>query len=360
MDKILIITNNDGGLYSFRKELLEKLSIDNEIIIACPDGDKKEFFESCGYKFINIDIDRRGMNPFRDIKMYKQCKKIIKDVNPDKVITYTIKPNIYGSYACKKCKVPYFVNITGLGSSFHNGNLIKKLVIFMYKIAIKKANKVFFENEGNCKVFIKHKILPMAKCVLLNGAGVNIQKYAFAPMPQDDEVKFCFVGRIMREKGVNELFEAIEKLNNNGYNATFDIFGGLEEDYSEKLESMITSKLIHYYGTVDDLHNRYKNYHCLILPSYHEGMANVLLEAASTGRALITSDIYGCKETVEDGVNGYLVEKANSEDLYNKIVDFIALNFEQKEEMGQASRKLMEDKFDKQKVVEKTIEELYV
>lgn len=230
----------------------------------------------------------------------------------------------------------------------------------MYKQSIRKAEKVFFENEGNCQVFIKYKIVPRDKCVVLNGAGVNIQKYAFAPMPQDDDVKFCFVGRIMKEKGVNELFETIENLKRNGYNANFDFFGGLEEDYSEKLKSMIERKLIHYYGTVDDLENRYKNYHCLILPSYHEGMANVLLEAASTGRALITSDIHGCKEAVVVGVNGYLVEKANSEDLYNKIIDYLSLSFEQKEKMGQASRKLMEEKFDKQKVVEKTIKELYV
>lgn len=358
MGKIFIVANGDACLFNIRRELIEKLAVDNEIFIVCPTGEYRDFFEGCGYNYLNIDIDRRGMNPVKDIKVYRQCRKLLKEFKPDLVLTYTIKANIYCGYACKKEKIPYCVNITGLGSAFYNGALIKKIVVTLYKLSIRNAKRVFFENNGNCQVFNDNKIVKKDKCVVLNGAGVNIDKYSYQPMIQYETTKFCFVGRIMKEKGIEELFAAIKKVKANGYNATFDFYGDFEENYISQIETMVQNNLISYYGLVKDLDNRYKNYHCLILPSYHEGMANVLLEAGSTGRALIASNVYGCKESIIDGVNGYLVNKADSNDLYEKIVRFVGLTSEEKARMGQASRKIMEEKFDRVKVIDKTIEEI--
>ena len=355
--KVLILANYDVGLYKFRKDLINKFLSDNhEVYISLPYGEFVPKLEELGCIFVDTPVDRRGLNPIVDFKLMCTYWKLLKEIKPDVVVTYTIKPNIYGGLVCSACNVPYGVNITGLGTAFQNDGLLKKFVVTLYKMACRKAKVVFFENETNQNVFIDNKIVKQEKTCLLAGAGINLREYPYIEYPsEEDGIHFLFVGRIMKEKGVDELFDvAVDIKEKYGKRAVFDVVGFFEEGYKEKIEELQKRGIINFHGYQSDVKKFYECCHCVVLPSYHEGMSNVLLEAAATGRALITSEIPGCKEAVIDGESGFLCEVKNSGKLYEKLSMFLTMSAEQRVKMGQKSRRLMEKQFDKEKVVQKT------
>lgn len=353
--RIMIMANNDVGLYQFRKELIEKLLEGNEVVISLPYGELVEPLCNLGCEFINTEIDRRGMNPIHDIKLFSTYMKLIKNVKPDMVILYTIKPNVYGGMASRIKGIPYVVNVTGLGTAFEDNGLIRKLVILMYKAACGKSKVIFFENEENRQIFIKENIAKENQTHRLNGAGVNIVKYSLLEYPSGEKIKFLFMGRLMAEKGVDELLEAMKLLVKDGIKCELDIVGACEEDYREKIEQCQKQGWLHYYGYQKDVRPFIRNCHCFVLPSWHEGMANTNLESAASGRPVITTNIYGCKEAVVDGVSGYLVEKKNVYELYDAMKRFSMLSYSERKNMGLKGRKHMENFFKKEDVVAETV-----
>ncbi|MGN0171087.1 MAG: glycosyltransferase family 4 protein [Lachnospiraceae bacterium] len=353
--KVMILANNDVGLYQFRKELIEELLKQHEVVISLPYGDFVKPLEDIGCKFIDTPVDRRGINPIKDLKLFFAYQKILRQEKPNLVLTYTIKPNVYGGCACRFIKIPYVVNITGLGTAFENGGMLKKIVTVMNKVGCKKAKVVFFENEENRQIFIKEKIVKKSQTYRLNGAGVNLEKYQVAPYPDGEKIKFLFMGRIMAEKGIDELFEAMQHLVSDGINCELDLLGFYEENYKEKIEKYEAEGWLHYYGYQKDVRPFIEASHCFVLPSWHEGMANTNLECAAMGRPVITSNIPGCMEAVIDGKTGYLVERKNANDLYKVMKQFTKLSYDQRKTMGLTGRKHMEEVFDKKKVVEDTI-----
>lgn len=354
--KILVLANDNIGLYKFRKQLLEELIKKNEVFISLPNGDCIPLLQNIGCKFIDTYVDRRGINPITDLKLLLNYLSILRKVKPDLVITYTIKPNLYGGIVSRFLKVPYAMNITGLGTAFQNENLIKKLVCFLYKIASKKAKVVFFENKGNKEVFIQNKLIREEQAYQLNGAGVNLEDYPFTSYPDKEETRFLFIGRVMKEKGIDELFEVASKIKEEYSNVFFDIVGPMEDNYKDVLDDLASKGIIQYHGFQNDIKPFVEKSHCFVLPSYHEGMANTLLECASMGRPLITSNIHGCKEAINN--NGFVCNVKDSEDLYLKVKEFINLSYEDKKQLGLNSRKHIEEVFDKKKVVEETIRRL--
>ena len=365
MSKILILANHYNTLRIFRRELIKRLAeLGNEILISIPPAEKQEIdtLESYGSKVIITDMERRGMNPVKDISLLNRYKKLLREVNPDKVITYTIKPNIYGSIACKSLKIPHYCNVTGLGSAFMaDGGLMRKLVSMMYKFSMNKAEKIFFENVGNRDTLVNENIVRAEQTVVMAGAGVNLDEFAFCEYPEDDgAVHFLNVGRIMREKGMDELFYAIKKIKKEYPNTTFDFIGWYEDNYKETVEKMQSENLIAFHGFQSDVTPFIKKANCIVHPSYHEGMSNTLLESCSMGRPIITSNIHGCLEAVEDGKNGYLCNVKDGEDLYCKIKQFIELPYEKRREMGRYARKFVEMNFDKNDVVDRTVENLNI
>ena len=356
--KIVIIANSSKGLYGFRQELIAALLKENKVCAYTQNnGSVEELIElGCGVKELNID--RRGIDPVKDFNLIRTIKKILKIEKPDLVITYTIKPNIYGGMICRLLNIPYAINITGLGTAFQNNGLLKTIVAKLYKIALKNARVVFFENEENRQIFIREKIVKESQTHRLNGAGVNLERYQVAEYPLGDRTKFLFMGRVMAEKGIDDLFAAMRRLLSDGVNCELDVLGGYEEDYKDKIEQGEKEGWLHYWGYQKDVKPFIEAAHCFVLPSWHEGMANTNLESASSGRPVITTNIHGCLEAVEDGVTGYLVEKKNSDDLYRAMKTFAGLSFEKRKEMGLAGRKRMEKLFDKKNVVENTISRL--
>lgn len=358
--KILILANYDVGLYQFRKELLEELLKSHEVFISLPYGELVEPLKEMGCQFIDTPLERRGMNPFQDGKLFFTYLRLLRKVKPDLVITYTIKPNVYGGFACRILKIPYAVNITGLGTAFQGNGMLRKVVTQMYKLGCQKAKVVFFENAENRQIFIDEHIVRAQQTCLLNGAGVNLEHYKVAEYPAGDETKFLFIGRVMKEKGVDELFSAMRKLVAEGYSCSLDVVGMYEEDYKDIIAQGESEGWLYDQGYQKDVRPFIANCHCFVLPSWHEGMANTNLECAASGRPVITSRIHGCMEAVEDGVTGFLCEKQNADDLFQVMKGFCALPMEERKNLGLSGRKRMEAVFDKRKVVEETIRHLQI
>ena len=312
-----------------------------------------------GCHFIETPVDRRGINPATDLKLMMRYFNILGKIKPDLVITYTIKPNIYGGIAARFKRIPYAVNITGLGTAFQNENMIKKLVVFLYKLSCKKAKTIFFENEGNKQVFIENNIIKESRSCTLPGAGIDLDEYKMTPYPEESRnIRFLFIGRVMKEKGVEELFKAAKNIKKIYPEVSFDIVGPMEDDYKERIQSLVRNGIIYYYGYQEDVKPFIKKCDCFVLPSYHEGMANTNLECAACGRPIITSNIHGCLEAVVQNESGYLVEKKNVISLYEAMKKFTLLSYEERLAMGIRSRKHMEMVFDKKNVVKETIREM--
>ena len=355
--KILIMTNHSFMLWQFRRELIAELLKENTVILSMPCGEHVDDFRKLGCKIINTDIDRRGINPLTDITLLRRYFYYLKKVKPDLVITYSIKPNIYGGFACRMSKIPYCVNVQGLGTAFQKP-LLAWLVGFMYKIALKDAKTVFFENEGNAKVFQDKKIIPIEKQKILHGAGINLEKFHFHEYPNNDKVHFLYLGRIMKEKGIDELFTAVRSLYAERQDFVFDIVGFYEDDYKEQVNNLVQDGIAIYHGFQENPIPYYAASDCIVLPSYHEGMSNVLLEAAAIGRPLITSDIPGCREAVDPGVSGILIKVKNTDSLRDGMETFLDKTLDERILMGKAGRQKMEREFDKAQVVIETIQAL--
>lgn len=358
--KILIFANNDVGLYQFRRELIEALAKENKVSIALPYGKLVEHFkDKC--TFFDTPMERRGMNPFKDLKLFCQYRRLLKSEKPDLVVTYTIKPNVYGGIASRFLKIPYAVNITGLGTVFQKKGVSLMLVKLLYKLSLKKAQVVFFENSDNMQTMISMGLVRKGICCLLNGAGVNLDTYRAQEYPKDEGItRFLFVGRVMAEKGIDELLDAMRRLRADGINCALDVVGGFEEDYAEKLEKCAAEGWLSYHGYQEDVKPFIKNCHCFVLPSWHEGMANTNLECAASARPVITSNICGCKEAVIEGKSGLRCEKQNVDSLYSAMKQFVSLSRDERAQMGKCGRIHMENEFDKNKVVSNTIERLVV
>lgn len=356
---ILILTNTSGGLYLFRKELILRLMKNHSIVVVTSDTGRVDELKNLGCKVKLIDFDRRGMNPIKDYKLLRKYYSIIRSLRPKLVITYTIKANIYGGLCSRFCRVKYVANITGLGSIFERSDAIKTMAVLLYRRALKKAETVFFENSSNMSYFISNRIIEERQACLLNGAGVNLDHFSMSEYPDYDGVfRFLFIGRIMKEKGIEELLNVVEKLHQNGYRIILEIVGDYEEDYRKVIDTYEIKGFIKYHGKQKDVRPYIKDAHCFVLPSWHEGMANTNLESAAMGRPVITSNIPGCKESVLDELSGYLCEPKNEESLYRAMEKMILVSNEDRKQMGITGRRHMEAHFSKKSVVDKTVNHL--
>ena len=359
MSKILFLVNHDVVIYNFRLELVERLLDDgHQVIISSPYGERIEDLKNLGCEYQPIDIARHGMNPIKELKLIFEYKKLIDKVKPDIVFSYTIKPNIYGSIACRSEKVPCVTNITGLGTAVENGGIMQKITVLLYKFAFTKVQRVFFQNTENMQFFVDNKIA-LGKHFLLPGSGVNLQRFSVLDYPNDDTVEFAFISRIMKEKGIDQYLEAAEYIREKYPNTVFHVCGFCEEAYEEKLQKLTESGVIKYHGMVRDIKDFMQNVHCTIHPTYYpEGLSNVLLESSASGRPIITTNRSGCREVIDDGVNGFIVNQQDSKDLIEKIERFLALSWDERRNMGLAGRAKVEKEFDRQIVVEKYIAEV--
>lgn len=361
MNKILIIANDNSTIYNFRRELVQCLLEENfHVIISLPKNERNKIFIEMGSTVEETELSRFGTNPIKEFFTIIKYIRLIRKASPDVVLTFTAKPNIYGSLACSKCNVPYINNITGLGAVFQSENLIKKIMMLLQRKVYKTSHCVFFQNVSNQKYFEERNIVG-PNTTLLPGSGVNLKLHKFEPYPDDHNIRFILVCRVRKDKGIDELFEAIKVISQKSGVVEFHIVGWYEDDeYREKLDYMKKNYPVIYHGSKsqEEVHELIAKCHCLIHPSYHEGMSNVLLEGAATGRPCLASNISGCKETIDDGITGFLFDVKNSNSLIGAILKFMNLSYEEKIKMGILGRKKMEAEFDRQIVVNAYLKEI--
>lgn len=367
--RVLILANNDIGLYKFRKELIEELIhpssyIDGrkgkpcKVYISLPYGDYIPELKRMGCRFINTPVDRRGVNPVTDLKLLMKYRTILKKVKPDVVLGYTIKPNIYGGMACAEKNIPYICNITGLGSAVENNGVLQCIILNLYRFSLRKVQTVFFQNIENEKFFTENKLC-IGKHKMLPGSGVNLEYYKSIEYPKGDTIEFVFVARIMKEKGIDQYLEAAKYIRKKYPNTRFHICGFCEQAYENIIQEMERKGIIIYHGLVDDMRKIYAQVHCVVHPTYYpEGLSNVLLEAAASARPIITTNRSGCREVVDDEVNGFIVEEKNSQNLICIIENFLKKDYQEKKEMGLRGRRKVEKQFNREIVVKLYLDEI--
>jgi glycosyltransferase involved in cell wall biosynthesis len=355
MKKILILANHDMGLYNFRKELLQELIAKGyQVYMSLPNGERVKDLMNFGCEFIETPIDRRGINPKKDMSLFLHYLKVMRKIKPDIVLTYTIKPNLYGGFACRILKVPCINNITGLGSGFSRDPLLKTILTVMYKVSLKRSRCIFFQNQADRKLLVDNGIV-RAYTEQIPGSGVNLNDYPYQEMPSGDVITFSFIGRIMKDKGIDQFLEAAKFMRAKYPNTRFRIVGFVEESqpyYNDYIQQYQKQGIIEFLGFQKDVKPFIEETNCIVQPSHGgEGLSNVLLENAATGRALIASNIPGCRETVNEGENGYIFEARNSVHLIEKMEQFLHLTADEKQKMGKHSRRKVEKEFDRNIVI---------
>ncbi|VTS27319.1 glycosyl transferase [Streptococcus pseudoporcinus] len=359
MKKILFLVNHDYTVYNTRLEIVERLLKEGyEVHISSPDGVRISELKDLGCHFHEIKINRHGMNPIEEFQLIQTYKKQFHKVKPNIVLGFTIKPNIYGSIAAKRLKIPFIANITGLGTAVEYKSWKQPIFINLYKYAFKGIYKVYFQNTANRDFFLKHKIIKN-QFSLIPGSGVNLRRFSEKEFPHMSAIKFAFISRVMKEKGIEQFLDAATYIKKKFPNTEFHIYGFCEQAYEKKLEFLEENGIVKFHGMIKDVAGALENSSCLIHPSYYpEGLSNVLLEASAIGRPIITTDRPGCREVIDDGINGYLIEQKNSEDLISKIEKFLKLSPEQKQDLGHNARLKVEREFDRQIIVEQYIKDI--
>lgn len=368
--KIIISTNTEQDIYS-RKNLIKALIKENFEVIAVTRKDKysEKVQEETGIRVINLDVKNTKKSVFADLKLISTYKKIFKTEKPSAVLNFNIKPDIYGCIAASKLKIPSINNVTGLGRAFEKKGILQTIVKILYKRAFRgKHCFVFFQNPDDRQVFLKSKLVKKEKTDLLPGSGVDINFFNPKKLPPPEaknKIAFAFIGRLVLSKGIGEYIRAAEKIRKKYPDTVFYVAGNLSENDKgfigkTEIEKADSSGAIEYCGVITGIRNFLHNKaDCVVFPSYYrEGVPRVLLEGGAMGKPLIACNAPGTKEPVEDNINGFLCEPKNAEDLSEKIERFILLSRGEKEQMGIASRKIIEQKFDEKFVIEKYINKI--
>lgn len=357
--KIILVGNRSREMFIFRKGLIRSLSEEGyHIFIVAPSPDKEStlYFNRFG-KYINIDFNKKTKNPFSNLKLCYNLYNIYKAINPDLIIHYTIKPNIWGSIAAGFSRKKSIAVTTGLGYTFLHKNFSTTIIKILYRIALRFSQMVWFLNNDDQQAFVASKIVSANKTLIIPGEGIDT-KY-FQPCPKtlnDNIIRFLMIARLTGDKGTRELCEAAKIIKNKYKDVEIQLLGELNTDNTGTIDpqyiyGLQEERTIKYLGTSTDVRQEIKNADCLVLPSYREGVPRTLMEGASMGKPLIASDITGCNLVVENNYNGFLCKVRDPKDLASKIEDFINLPPEKKMKMGESGRTLMIHKFEEKIVV---------
>ncbi len=363
---IALLTNNDDDIYCFRKELIDGILEEGyEMLISCPYGEKFELMQEYSYLYDDPEIDRRGTNVVADAKLLWHYIKLFRTYRPDVVLTYTAKPGVYGSIAAQFCKIPYINNVTGFGSVLNQTGVMRKFIMGLFRFAYSKAECVMFQNETNMKL-AKESGMVKGACKLIPGSGVALERYPLQLYPeggdgkQGETIRFNYIGRILHDKGVDDYIACAKQIREKYPKTEFHMLGFIEPTeahYEKDLKDLEEQGIVCYHGSQKDVRPFIQRAHAIIHPStYGEGMSNVLLENASSGRPLITTDNPGCKETADHGSSGFIYPGGNVEALVKTVEQFLAMPNEARRCMGEKGREKVEHEFSRAIVVASYLE----
>ena len=360
--KVMLLVNDTTYAYNLRKEVIEKLVAEGyEVVVVCALLLLQEELKALGCRLIGVETGRQGTNPVEDLKLFAQYLKILRKEKPDTVLSYNIKPNVYGGMACRLLGIRYMPNITGLGTAVEIPGKLQMLTTRLYKWGVAGAECVFFQNSENEKFFRERKMLSKkSRAVLLPGSGVSLEKHQAKPYVSSDTVNFLYIARVMKEKGIDLYLACAKEIHDRYPNTLFHICGMCDDPaYLDILKQAEDAGYIKYHGQQKDMVPFFTMAHCIVHPSYYpEGMSNVLLEAASSARPIVATDRSGCRETVDDGKTGFVVPIKDEPALIAAVDKFMQMNWDERREMGLAGRRKMEKEFDRQIVVKMVVDEV--
>jgi glycosyltransferase involved in cell wall biosynthesis len=360
--KIILSSNTAFSLYNFRLSLMRTLKKRGfEVAVVSPEDERYSELLKKEFEFYPVkNLDRKGTNPIKDFKLMLEYFLLFKRIGPSIVINFTIKPNIYGSISAGLLNVPSISVITGLGYTFIEESWLTNLVKILYRIAFSFNRAVIFLNSEDLKTL---EPLCRSKSFLIESEGIDIRIFnpSFCKDTKKNVFTFLFVGRLLKDKGVYELIQAFKRLKQKNPDLKLIIVGSPDEGNpdsirEEEVENWVKDGLIEYYGFQDDVRPFYRIADCVVLPSYREGIPRVLLEAMAMEKPVITTDSVGCRNVCADGVNGFLVKPKDVESLYLAMKKMIELDPKTLNEMGKQGRKLVEEKYEVMKVVNRYIE----
>lgn len=360
--KVVITINTAWNIYNFRRGLIKGLQNEgHEVIAVSPRDAYSPMVKSLGCKHYPIQLENKGTNPFNDYQLYRTLISVYKRINPDIILHYTIKPNIYGTLAAKKLGIPVINNVSGLGTIFLHNHPLYKVARSLYQIAFKYPKRVFFQNSDDLDLFVEHGLIKKEITDVLPGSGVNTVELAYQEVFKRTPFVFLMLARVLYDKGVQEYAEASRILKEKGYIFEARLAGSLDETSNMGIpkESVISwnkNNIISYLGEIKNVTEAIIHSQCVVLPSYREGTPKSLLEAGAIGRPIIATDVPGCREVVIHNENGYLCEVKDATSLAQAMEKMLLLNNQALICFGKRSRKLIEEKFDERIVISKYIE----
>ncbi len=335
----------------------------HEVHTIAPVDSYTHYLEEEGCIHHRVRMDSRGANVIKDSALIFELFMIYKKVRPDIVLHYTIKPNVYGTLAASMLRIPTINNVCGLGTVFLKDNLVSFIAVLLYKVSFRFASRVFFQNQDDLNLFVKRRLVPKENVDLLPGSGIDLKKFTPFEYTRNTKFTFLLISRLISDKGIFEYVSAVKKLREEGTTTRFQILGAMDPEHkrgikTEIINEWINSGTIEYLGTTDNVREHIEKADCIVLPSYREGTPRTLLEAASSSKPIIATDVPGCNNVVTDGENGLLCELKNADDLADKMREMAVLPDDILKEMGRKGRTKMEAQFNENRVIEKYLNTL--
>ena len=362
--RIAIVINTSWNIYNFRMNFIRTLlEQGHEVHTVAPCDEYTKRLTSAGCIHHKVRMDSRGANPLKDSALIFELFMIYRRIRPDIILHYTIKPNVYGTLAASLLRIPVINNVCGLGTVFLKDNLVSAIAIFLYKISFRFARKVFFQNQDDLNLFLTRKLVTSTTADLLPGSGIDLDRFAPTIFKRNRQFTFLMISRLITDKGVLEYINAIKKLKSEGLDARFQVLGAMDPAHKRGIQTSIikewiTSGTIEYLGVTDDVRHFIHNADCIVLPSYREGTPRTLLEAASSSKPIVATDVPGCNNVVQHDYNGLLCKLKDSDDLAEKMRQMASLDDQDLERFGQNGRKKVEAEYNESLVINKYLETL--
>jgi glycosyltransferase involved in cell wall biosynthesis len=362
--KIAVVLNTSWNIYNFRMNFVRQLMAQgHEVHTIAPVDDYTQQLREAGCIHHAIKMDSRGANPIKDSALILELFLIYKKVRPDIILHYTIKPNVYGTLAASLLKIPVINNVCGLGTVFLKENLVSAVAILLYRVSFRFASKVFFQNPDDMNLFVNRKLVPAESVDLLPGSGIDLNKFKPAEFKRNKKFTFLLISRLITDKGILEYIDAVKSLKASGFDAHFQLLGPADPEHKrgiklDVINEWVKSDTVEYLGSTNDVQKFIHNADCIVLPSYREGTPRTLLEASSSSKPIIATDVPGCNHVVKNYHNGLLCKLKDSNDLAEKMRELAGLDDEVLKTFGINGRLKMEAEYNESIVINKYLHAL--
>jgi len=363
--KVAVVLNTSWNIYNFRMNFVKELMAQgHEVHTIAPRDEYTKFLEEAGCTHHDVIMDSRGANPIKDTALIFELFSIYRRLRPDVILHYTIKPNVYGTLAAAMLKIPVVNNICGLGTIFLKDTVVAKFALWLYKIAFRFPKKVFFQNPDDLNLFVERKLIDQKICDLLPGSGIDLSRFQPVDFKRNQPFTFLLISRLITDKGILEFVEAAKKLKSSGMQAKFQLLGAKDPKHKRGIEVSVIDEwvkagTVEYLGTTKDVRHFIQQADCIVLPSYREGTPRTLLEASSSAKPIVATDVPGCHHVVKHQYNGLLCKLKDADDLASKMLEMANYDDETLRKMGQNGRAKMETEYDEKIVAEKYLTTLH-